>query len=110
MLFDELEEGTDESSNDYYSAEDVGDVTYSIDDRRGRKRKKKRVKKKTKSLQGFKLAFKKGIDIKLCIICQASKKVAPIGTASGRKTLLKCAEEKNDVVLERIRSTAPLQR
>ena len=63
MLFDELEEGTDESSNDYYSAEDEGDVTYSIDDRRGRKRKKKRVKKKTKSLQGFKLASKKGIDI-----------------------------------------------
>ena len=85
MLSDELEEGNDESSDESYSAEDEADQTHRIDDRRGRKRKKKRAKKKSTKLQGFKHSSDKGIDIKLCIICQKSKNFAPIGTAAGRK-------------------------
>ena len=42
----------------------------------------------------------------LCVICQENKKgIAPIGTAAGRKTILKSVDKKDNLVLARIRST-----
>ena len=104
MLSGELEEENNRNGDESYSAEDEAGPSNIINTLR-RKRKKKRAKKGSATVKGFKLSCGKGINIKLCIICQTSKDIAPIGTGTGRKKLLMCAEKRKDVVLERIRST-----
>ena len=99
-----------ESSDESYSTENE---EYGSDpicnqqrDRKRRKRKEDKTKAKAE-LQGVKLATGNNkTQETLCIICQKNKKgIAPIGTAAGRKAILKSADKKDDLVLARIRST-----
>ena len=93
-----------------YSAEDEEDGTDPIcSQQRGRKRRK-RQKNKTKTtaeLQAGKLTTGNNKTHEtLFIICQKNKKrIAPIGTAPGKKAILRVPKKKDDLVLARIQST-----